>query len=195
MSSIEEQPGEAAEQKRETPRDQEVTVGRVVYYRAGEYRTDVVDNDRHRPPEERQPMRADVCYVHRRGLVGPQLVYLSVTDHAGNSVALTSVRFIQPSEPPPTDQFGYAHWMPFQVKAHAAPIPVQVPEPLVGGGRELTGADLKTLEALRVPPACEAVSHDLLLGGNNPPIFDGNGDDFGVVAVEFAISPKADDPS
>jgi hypothetical protein len=79
------------------------TVGRVVWFWP--------NHKSPRPAFEAapdQPCAATVAYVH-----SPTCVNLSVTDHSGNTHAITSVPLIHPDEPKPDGV--HCTWMPFQL--------------------------------------------------------------------------------
>lgn len=83
-------------------------VGRVVLYRPT-YAGDLVSLDRDKRPDLRQPMSAQVAYVHQ-----DRMVNLSVADHEGRQFPVTNVRLVQPGdEAPPHD---HAHYSAFQIE-------------------------------------------------------------------------------
>jgi hypothetical protein len=84
------------------------SIGRVMWYRPGEYLGDMVQHDRS------QPMMAHVCYVW-----GDHMVNLMVIDHDANQHKRTSVPIIQEGSPWNIGPSPYAEWMPFQ-KGQAA---------------------------------------------------------------------------
>lgn len=78
--------------------------GRIVHYSPGAGDADMVV---HGP----QPLAAQVAYVW-----SDHCINLSVTDHAGNKHARTSVRLLQPGEDVVVRGVAYATWMPYQVQ-------------------------------------------------------------------------------
>ena len=84
------------------------TVGRVMWYRPGDYLIGLVEHD------PAQPMTAHVCYVWNDNMVN-----LLVIDHAGNTQVRTSVPIVQDGSPYTAGPSPYAEWMPFQ-KGQAA---------------------------------------------------------------------------
>lgn len=80
------------------------TVGRVVWYRqVGSLELEQWSE---------QPMAATVAFVY-----SDRMVNLSVTDHAGQQHAVTSVPLVQEGDPKPLGS--YCEWMPYQ-KGQAA---------------------------------------------------------------------------
>lgn len=59
--------------------------------------------------DPKQPFAAQVVYVW-----GDTMVNLRVTDHAGNSQPMSSVRLINEGDVVPVDCY-YCSWMPYQV--------------------------------------------------------------------------------
>lgn len=84
------------------------TVGRKVWYRHDGYSATGIDGGLVYPVSYgNQPMDATVIYVW-----GDRTVNLSITDHAGNTFALSSVTLVQEGDATPGGR--YCEWMPYQ---------------------------------------------------------------------------------
>lgn len=103
------------------------TIGRKVWYRHdGGQAIDINGGKVDVASYGDQPMDATVIYVwHDR------MVNLRVTDHAGNTFALSSVTLVQQGDATPSCR--HCEWMPYQkgqtAKAEASPLPVVDPGP------------------------------------------------------------------
>lgn len=103
------------------------TIGRKVWYRHdGGRTTDINGGQVNVVSYGDQPMDATVIYVwHDR------MVNLRITDHAGNTFALSSVNLVQQGDVTPN--YRYCEWMPYQkgqaAKAVATALPVMDPGP------------------------------------------------------------------
>lgn len=100
-----------------------------------------------------QPFDATIVYVHNA-----RLVNLRVTDHAGQSYAITSVPLLQEGDAEPTGM--YCQWMPFQKgqargKDAFGPVPKEVRVELLPPCDTTIEADIqaKGKTAARVTPA------------------------------------------
>ncbi len=92
----------------------EPEVTRALYYWPNGT-TGMFDADRSKPDLDRQPMSAQIAYVHENGKIN-----LSVTDHAGNQFGVVNINLVQPGEPAPAIGGGhYATWTPHQIAAAA----------------------------------------------------------------------------
>lgn len=83
-------------------------IGRKVWYRHdGRSATDVMGGLVHPVAYSDQPMDATIIYVW-----GDRMVNLRITDHAGNTFALSSVTLVQEGDATPGGR--HCEWMPFQ---------------------------------------------------------------------------------
>lgn len=124
------------------------TIGRKVWYRHDGFQTtDINGGQINVVSYDYQPMDATVIYVwHDR------MVNLRITDHAGNTFALSSVHLVQQGDVTPG--YRYCEWMPYQkgqaAKAAATALSVVDPGPdALEREIQAAGAD----KAPRVTPA------------------------------------------